>query len=153
MLDPAVSITTASLSVHAAHCARPLTDRGRLGVVVSRYHAALGGRSAALARDVARAAAEHDAKLCVDVNYRSLLWSAEAARETLAEVLGWASIAVCSERDAAKVFGLDGSAKELARALAANWAPRAELVVITRSIAGSRTWPVPRWSTSQFGRD
>ena len=109
---------------------------GAWGVVISGITPGLGGASAELARSVACAAELAGARLCVDVNYRSLLWNADAARRALTELLAQAAVAVCGERDAKTVFGLRGPAREVARAFASDLAPRAELVVITQGDRG-----------------
>ena len=105
--------------------------------VVSGVTLGLGERSQRLAAAFADAAERHGAALCVDVNYRALLWPPEAAREGIAELLEAANLVVCSERDARVVFGCVHEEAELAAELAERWAPAASIVVITRSDSGS----------------
>jgi 2-dehydro-3-deoxygluconokinase len=73
--------------------------------------------------------------LCVDVNYRARLWSAEAARARLAPLLEHASVVVCSAEDADRVFSAD---PEDPAAFRAQWAPRAQVCVLTAGELGSR---------------
>lgn len=62
-------------------------------------------------------AARRGVRVALDVNYRSLLWSAEAARATLEPLLAHVSILFCSRLDAIKVFGLAGDGPAVNAAL------------------------------------
>lgn len=115
----------------------PRALEGASHAVVSGVTPALGARTRRLAQSFAEQARRAGALLCVDVNYRSMLWSPAQARRGLSELLAQAEVVLCSERDARSVFGLAGSAAELARPFAARWAPRASTVVITRGERGS----------------
>ena len=55
-----------------------------------------------------REAARRGVKIALDVNYRSLLWTAEQARAVLEPLLECVSILFCSRLDGIKVFGLQG---------------------------------------------
>lgn len=55
-----------------------------------------------------REAARRGVKVALDVNYRSLLWSAEKARSVLEPLLEHVSILFCSRPDGIKVFGMEG---------------------------------------------
>lgn len=105
--------------------------------VVSGITPALGPQSRALAAAFVAEAQRVGAALCVDVNYRALLWSPEEARDGLRDMLDGAAIVVCSERDARAVLGLGGTAEEIGGQLASTWAPAAGLVVITQASAGA----------------
>jgi 2-dehydro-3-deoxygluconokinase len=102
--------------------------------------ALVSGISAAVAPqgtlDFAAAATAAGARLCVDVNHRELLWSAEAARAGLEPLLARADLVVCAARDLATVIGLpaddDGAAELLER-----WAPAAEALVVTHGDRGA----------------
>src|SRR5262245_16438918 len=59
-------------------------------------------RAAAMARD-------HEAVICLDVNYRSQLWSPAQARETLAALVPYATIVIASDSE----LDLVGSASDL----------------------------------------
>jgi 2-dehydro-3-deoxygluconokinase len=73
--------------------------------------------------------------LCVDVNYRARLWSADEARTHLAPMLAQAEVVVCAARDAENVFGAD---PDNPAAFRARHAPRASVCVITAGEAGCR---------------
>jgi 2-dehydro-3-deoxygluconokinase len=104
--------------------------------VISGITPALGSRSRQLAERFAAAASKAGAGLCIDVNYRRLLWRPAQARKTLAPLLAGADVAVCSERDAGEVFGVDGEPARIARDFASRWAPKASAVAITRAEHG-----------------
>jgi 2-dehydro-3-deoxygluconokinase len=80
-------------------------------------------------------AADRGVPVCVDVNYRSRLWSPEMARECLSPILARAGVVVCSARDADTVFG--AGADDPAR-FRARWAPQASVCVITAGDSGAR---------------
>ena len=105
--------------------------------VVSGITPALGPRTRKLAESFAAAARGAGAELCIDVNYRSLLWSARAARRGLSALLAEADVVVCAERDARAVLDATGEAEEIVRGIAERWAPRASVVVLTRRERGS----------------
>jgi 2-dehydro-3-deoxygluconokinase len=105
--------------------------------VVSGITPALGARSRRLADSFAAHARAAGARLCLDVNYRQMLWTKAQARKGLAGLLAQADVVVCSERDARAVFGATGSAAELAPRFAERWAPHASLVAVTRGEHGS----------------
>ena len=52
-------------------------------------------------------------KVSFDINFRSKLWSPEAALHTLSELINEVDLLFCSRRDAEGVFGCDGDAKEI----------------------------------------
>jgi 2-dehydro-3-deoxygluconokinase len=101
--------------------------------VVSGITPALSERSAVAAGAIAREARSRGVVLCVDVNYRARLWSAEAAREGLASLLAQADVLICSASDAAVVFGPEYADPA---ALREHCAPRARVCVITRGEHG-----------------
>ena len=72
-----------------------------------------------------------------DVNYRSKLWSAEAAREKLTPLLNYTDILVCGEGDAGTVFGISGSPETVLAQL--RDLSGAAHVILTRSDVGSAT--------------
>ena len=75
---------------------------------VTGITAALTENTAAMITHAVTEAAARGAKVALDVNYRSLLWSPERAREVLEPLLSKVSILFCSRPDAIKVFGLEG---------------------------------------------
>jgi 2-dehydro-3-deoxygluconokinase len=105
--------------------------------VLSGITPALGARTRKLAETFAAAARSRGAALCLDVNYRSLLWSARAARRGLSGLLAEADVVVCAERDARAVLEAAGEPEQILRELAERWAPRAAVVVLTRRERGS----------------
>ena len=72
-----------------------------------------------------------------DVNYRSKLWSAAAAKEKLEPVLKGVDILVCGEADARTVFGISGSPERVLQEL--KDLSGAAHVILTRSGEGSAT--------------
>ncbi len=70
-----------------------------------------------------------------DVNYRSKLWRATAARETLSDFLPLVDVLVVARRDAATVLEREGAAPAVAADLAAEYG--AETVVVTRGDEGA----------------
>tara|TARA_Y100000590_G_scaffold52383_1_gene54964 strand:- start:2060 stop:3016 length:957 start_codon:yes stop_codon:yes gene_type:complete len=63
---------------------------------------------------VARARAAGTA-VCVDVNYRSLLWEVAEARPALLELCYGADLVILTKEDAGDVFGFSGDPEELVR--------------------------------------
>jgi 2-dehydro-3-deoxygluconokinase len=105
--------------------------------VVSGITPALGSAARRLTGAFVARAHEVGAQVCVDVNYRAMLWSPQDAQRELAGLVASADIVVCSRRDARLVFGVDGAAGEAALAFVAAWAPGARVVVITDGERGS----------------
>jgi len=70
-----------------------------------------------------------------DLNYRSKLWSPEAARETVTDLLDRVDLFVVADRDAETVLGLAGSPVETAERLDADY--DFETVVVTRGDEGA----------------
>jgi 2-dehydro-3-deoxygluconokinase len=105
--------------------------------LVSGITPALGSHSRKLAESFAACARRAGACLCVDVNYRRLLWTPAQARKGLLPLLEQADVVVCSERDARTVFGVSGKAPEAVSAFAERWATRASRVVLTCGERGS----------------
>jgi 2-dehydro-3-deoxygluconokinase len=114
----------------------PRALHGASFAVISGITPALGSPSRRLAERFAAAALDAGASLCIDVNYRRLLWRPAQARRTLVPLLARADVAVCSERDAREVFGVDGQPARMAREFASRWAPKAAAVAITRGEHG-----------------
>jgi 2-dehydro-3-deoxygluconokinase len=106
--------------------------------VVSGITPALSGHCQTVALEFARAAIAAGAGVVVDVNHRARLWSAEAARLAMAELLRLASVAVVSSSDLPVVFDISSDDIRLALArFAESYAPEAKLVVVTRGPAGA----------------
>jgi 2-dehydro-3-deoxygluconokinase len=78
-------------------------------------------------------------KTALDVNYRSNLWSPEAARETIESLLDAVSVLIVAERDAATVLNHEaGQPSQLAHALAADY--DLQTLVLTRGDNGAVVW-------------
>ena len=104
--------------------------------VVSGITPALSVRAREANLAFAAEARARDAAVVVDVNYRSRLWEPEPALAGVEPLVREARIVVCSARDAATVFGIEGTDADVVARLAADWAPAAELVCLTCSERG-----------------
>ncbi|BAW92409.1 2-keto-3-deoxygluconate kinase [Actinomyces sp. Chiba101] len=86
-------------------------------VFLTGITAALTPETAGVVRYFADAARERGVDIALDVNFRSLLWSGEQAREVLEPIARMSSILFCSRTDARIVFGVDGEGVEACRNL------------------------------------
>ena len=68
---------------------------------------ALGGTLPQICKDACEAAKRNGLKISCDLNYRSKLWSKEAARETMTELCRYVDVCIGNEEDAKNVFGLE----------------------------------------------
>lgn len=84
---------------------------------VTGITAALTDSTALTVAFAVREAARRGVRVALDVNYRSLLWSAEQARAVLEPLLEHVSILFCSRVDAITVFGLQGDGPAVNAAL------------------------------------
>lgn len=75
-------------------------------VFVTGITAALTENTAKFVRHFCEQAKERDIKVVLDVNYRSLLWSAEQAREVLEPIARMSTLLFVSRKDAQTVFGM-----------------------------------------------
>jgi 2-dehydro-3-deoxygluconokinase len=106
--------------------------------VVSGITPALSSHCQTVALEFARAATAGGVEVVIDVNHRARLWSAEAARTAMSELLRHAGIAVVSSADLPVVF--DIPVEDIRHALAQfseSYAPEARLVVVTRGPVGA----------------
>ncbi|MBN9104394.1 MAG: sugar kinase [Propionibacteriaceae bacterium] len=101
----------------------------------------LTGITAALTQETARTvtfaaeeAVRRGVRVALDVNYRSLLWTAERARSVLEPLLKSTSILFCSRLDGIKVFGAVGDGPAINRWLRDTY--ELDHVVSTDSTAG-----------------
>lgn len=101
--------------------------------VLSGITPALSDAAAGAAHAMVQEARAQGVELCIDVNYRSGLWTPDAARAGIGAVLAEADIVVCSEADARTVFRLDAPEPQRLRD---RFAPRARACVITRGDQG-----------------
>lgn len=72
---------------------------------------------AAITREALAAARRSGCLVTFDLNYRSLLWSAEAAHAGISQLLPCVDVLVGSLDDARAIFGLEGSASQVAEEL------------------------------------
>lgn len=86
-------------------------------VFLTGITAALTPNTAAVVRHFADAAHERGVDIALDINFRSLLWSGEQAREVLEPIARRAAILFCSRADAGIVFGIKGEGLKVCRAL------------------------------------
>jgi 2-dehydro-3-deoxygluconokinase len=111
---------------------------GATYAVVSGVTAALGPEGRAITAQFATLALDAGAALCIDVNYRSRLWSGDDAREALAPVIARAQVVVCSRADAAEVFGITGDDPlDVLDQLRNQYASAADAVVLTLGASGA----------------
>lgn len=107
-------------------------------LVLSGITPALSDSCSEVVAEARRQAQAQAIPIAFDVNYRQALWPAERARACLSPLLREAEIVFCSARDARAVFGLSGSAGELARRLGERIDARA--VVVSRGADGAVLW-------------
>ncbi|MBE6484084.1 MAG: sugar kinase [Actinomycetaceae bacterium] len=86
-------------------------------VFVTGITAALTQNTADVITYLVDQAYERGIKIALDVNYRSLLWTAERAREVLGPIAQKSSILFCSRKDGQIVFDAQGEGVEVCRAL------------------------------------
>lgn len=104
-------------------------------VFLTGITAALTPETARVVRYFADAAVERGVDVALDVNFRSLLWSGEQARETLEPIARKAAILFCSRADAGIVFGIEGEGIEVCHSLREEIG--APVVVSTNGRAGT----------------
>ena len=96
---------------------------------------ALSATLADTTRELLATARSAGTRTVLDVNYRSKLWSAEAAAGTLTDLLEFVDVLVVAERDAETVFGRSGDPTAVGRGLLADYDH--ETVVVTRGAEGA----------------
>jgi 2-dehydro-3-deoxygluconokinase len=105
--------------------------------VVSGITPGLGSRSAAATRAFLDAAKANGVQVCLDVNYRERLWTADEARQSLGALVHDSDVVVCSARDARRVFRCDGADEDILLELSQRWCPDARVVVLTLGSEGA----------------
>lgn len=68
---------------------------------------ALGKNVADICLEACKAAKAKNIKISCDLNYRSKLWSRDAAKETMTELCKYVDICIANEEDAKDVFGIE----------------------------------------------
>lgn len=84
---------------------------------VTGITAALTHKTAKVVTYAVEAAHERGVDVILDVNHRTMLWSAEQARETLWPLLAKVSVLFCSRTDGNRVFGIDGDGSTVCQEL------------------------------------
>jgi 2-dehydro-3-deoxygluconokinase len=84
---------------------------------VSGITPALSESCAQTVKDTIRRAHLHNLTISLDVNWRAMLWSAETAQAALSELIPSVDVVICSQSDALRVFGLQGTGQEQVQAL------------------------------------
>lgn len=113
------------------------TDLVREGGVfyTSGITPALSETLADTTRSLLETARDAGTRTAFDVNFRAKLWSPEAARETLRDLLPLVDVLVVAERDAGTVLDRSGDAADVAAGLAADHGH--DTVVVTREERGA----------------
>ncbi len=96
---------------------------------------ALSGTLAETTAQLLETAADHGMTTAFDVNYRSKLWSAEAARTTLEGLLPDVDVLFVGADDARDVLGIDGAPAAILDTLCERW--NFEVAVLTRGSWGA----------------
>lgn len=96
-----------------------------------------------LAIEAVQRAENRGIAVSLDVNYREKLWAPEQAADTLKLLLSNASVFLCSEQDARRVFGFDGAPQEVVQQLATLTSARS--IILTLSDRGVLGWDGTDW--------
>jgi len=96
---------------------------------ISGITPALSASCTEASKEAVTAARNAGCVVSLDINYRARLWSREAARECITGLLKDVTILFTTLDEASQVLGLDGSAEEVARAIAGQW--KVPVVAIT----------------------
>jgi len=96
---------------------------------------ALSDQAATTTKELLQSATDATVSTAFDVNYRSNLWSPQAARETLRDLFPAVDVLFVAERDARTVFNRDGTPAEIARSIFERH--EVETLVLTRSEEGA----------------
>ena len=74
---------------------------------------ALGGNLPSICLDACRKARERGITVSCDLNYRSKLWSKEAANKVMSEICQYVDICICNEEDAKDVFCIEAGGSDV----------------------------------------
>ena len=74
---------------------------------------ALGGNLPSICLEACRKARERGITVSCDLNYRSKLWSKEAANKVMSEICQYVDICICNEEDAKDVFGIEAGGSDV----------------------------------------
>jgi 2-dehydro-3-deoxygluconokinase len=107
----------------------PMILNGTRAFHISGITPALSANCAEASREAVSAAKNAGCIVSLDINYRARLWSKEAARECITGLLKEVTILFTTLDEANTVLGMEGSAEEVARAIADQW--KVPVVAIT----------------------
>ena len=96
---------------------------------ISGITPALSASCAEASREAISAAKKAGCVVSLDINYRARLWTKQAARECISGLLKDVTILFTTLDEASAVLGLEGSAEDVACAIAAQW--KVPVVAIT----------------------
>ena len=99
---------------------------------------ALSASCQAIVAEALKRAQEAEIPVSFDVNYRSKLWTAEEAGETLLSLLQGVTLLFCAQRDAELLFGLTGTAEAVIEQLATK--TEAKQIVLSIGAEGAIGW-------------
>lgn len=117
---------------------RPALDDGTRVLLLSGITPALSDTAREATLEAARHAADRDWTVCLDVNYRSRLWSAEGAADILGPLADLATIVVGDEAELALVGGVEALVARGTREVVVKQGDKgAELII------DGATWSVP----------
>jgi 2-dehydro-3-deoxygluconokinase len=114
------------------------TVKNARGFFMTGLTLAVSDRARETAATLLRGARQSGATVAVDVNYRSQLWSANAARETLTRLFPAVDVLIVAARDAERVLGYDGDPPQIAHRIAADH--DFTTVIVTRGDRGALAW-------------
>ncbi len=97
---------------------------------------ALGDQICKNVKDIVRRFKEEGALISFDVNYRAALWSEEKARAVITDILPLIDILFISEETSRRMFGMEGTLKEIHRQFAKKY-PNLEIIASTKRVAAS----------------
>ncbi len=104
---------------------------------------ALGPKSLKLVQLLVDKAKQAQVPISFDINFRSKLWSTDEARQALRSLVHEVDLLMCSESDATKVFGCNGSAETIIEQLA-------ELAAVNKIVLSVGDEGVFGWDGSDY---
>jgi 2-dehydro-3-deoxygluconokinase len=104
---------------------------------------ALSDTCAELVRETVRRAKEKGVPISFDVNYRAKLWSEAEAAATIKPLIQGVELLFCSEADARRLFGCEGTMQEIAARMLE--LSKARQVVVTHGEQGAMLWDGKQW--------
>ena len=111
---------------------------------VSGITFAISDSAAGVARAAIREARARGSTVSLDVNHRDRLWTPEKAGRTLSSLAGSVDLLICRGEDAARLFGCQGEAREVAEQLRERFGARS--VVCTWGAGPATLLEAGRWA-------